>query len=278
MSECKWISDHAIATKERGVPPLMPHAYQAFTAYTIQFGQGVTCASQGWKSWGHIFHFERLCAWSYTLPRTKILAMVRIQFIKLYNFIIHGFTETFCIMFQDGLTMEINMTFLSVQALILRQLVRVFNTPTSKDWLTLWGILPPYLCPKFWRNLALLHVQIWLIQIGKDSLLPECFHSFFEPSYTPPQWATFRWVTRIHIIVSIQSCYVAMRFPLWTDDDTATSTWLSTRNDTQGGHSSKYFTTPSFIVSQVEINKTCGSLSSKHGILDFHILKHLASS
>ena len=132
--------------------------------------------------------------------------MVRIQFIKLYNFIIHGFTETFCIMFQDGLTMEINMTFLSVQALILRQLVRIFNTPTSKDWLTLWGILPPCMCPKFWRNLALLHVQIWLIQIGKDSLLPECFHSFFEPSYTPPQWATFRWVTRIHIIVSIQSC------------------------------------------------------------------------
>ena len=71
MSECKWITDHAIATKERGVPPLMPHAYQAFTAYTIQFGQGVTCASQGWKSWGHIFHFERLCAWSYTLPWTK---------------------------------------------------------------------------------------------------------------------------------------------------------------------------------------------------------------
>ena len=67
----------------------------------------------------------------------KILAMVRIQFIKLYNLINHGFTETFCIMFQDGLTMEINMTFLSVQALILRQLVRVFNTPTSKDWLTL---------------------------------------------------------------------------------------------------------------------------------------------
>ena len=77
--------------------------------YNPVWSRGNLCFS-GINSWSHAFlsflSFERVCAWSYTLTLTEILAMFRIEFIKLYNFISHGFTETFSILFQDWFTMD----------------------------------------------------------------------------------------------------------------------------------------------------------------------------